>query len=65
MANIPKTQIMWTEYHNSKGEIIGYLTSNKDRTTYFIYSYKKGSYELLGKGKSPNDLEKKYKIFKK
>ena len=65
MANIPKTQTVWIEYRNSNGEIVGYLTSNKDRTTYFIYSSKNGNCELLGKGKSPTDLEKKYKIFKK
>lgn len=58
MANeISKSELRWVGIFDTKGKRKYTITSNKDRTLYYIYDENNNK---LGKSKSPVELEKKY-----
>ena len=54
---IGKDETRWVSYYDTDGNLQYVVTSNKDRTVYYIYDE---SYNKLGRGKSPLELQKKY-----
>jgi hypothetical protein len=59
VTKIPKSEKSWTLIRYKSNEYV--ITSNLDRTTYFIYKIIDGKFLKLGKGKTPYDLDKYWK----
>lgn len=59
IPGIPKTETVWVHRTTAKGEEF-YTTSNRDRSTYFVYKMVDRKAVKLGKNKSPTALEEKY-----
>lgn len=58
MANeISKNELRWVGIFDKKGNRQYTITSNKDRSLYYIYDKDNNK---LGKSKSPVELERKY-----
>lgn len=61
---IPSNEIKWETIKNETGDMF-IVTSNKERTLYYIYSVVDDKLEKLGKAKSPPDLMQYTKPTKK
>jgi hypothetical protein len=57
MARISKNEIVWLHGQGEDGNLKYIITSNIDRSWYYIYDK---DYQKLGKAKTPTELEKKY-----
>lgn len=57
MARISKNEIVWLHGQGEDGNLKYIITSNTDRSWYYIYDK---DYQKLGKAKTPTELEKKY-----
>lgn len=60
-----KNERVWTSYVNKNGEIMFVITAKNHRDFYYLYEATKNGFIKLGKGKSPIELEEKYKIEEK
>lgn len=59
---IPSFETVWEQLSLKEGENPKYIiTSDKLRTTYKLWKIVNGGYELLAKGKNPQELEAKMK----
>lgn len=56
----PKNEMVWVTTLDSDGKAKYIVTSNKDRTTYYLYGLADGEWKRLGKGKNPAELDEKY-----
>lgn len=57
LKSIPKSELEWEIHSLADGTPVWEITSNKDRTMYYIYSRpKRGGYVKKGKAKSPRQL---------
>lgn len=57
---IPGKEIQWTEYRKFKDEQsypTHIVTSNPERTLYYLYQIMEGGYEKIAKSKNPNDFD--------
>lgn len=62
---VPRGEIAWTRYLNSKGEDKYILTSKSTRDYYYLYEIQlDGSLKKLGKGKTPREVEESFKLAK-
>ena len=59
---ISKNEIEWTEYKKISGEVVGVITSNQSRNVFFFYEFDGKDFKKLGKGNSPPELERKFKV---
>lgn len=57
MAGISKNEIVWLHGQDKDGNLKYIITSNADRSWYYIYNK---DYQKLGKAKTPTELEKKH-----
>ena len=62
MAEPWKNEIQWVSYCNENGEPILKLTSNKDKSWWFLYDVSGEAPVRLGKDRSPVLLEEKFKV---
>ena len=58
-SKLPPSEVLWMTVSSKSGEVF-YITSKQNRDAYFIYKQLTDSVARLGKGKSPDELEKKY-----
>lgn len=56
----PKGETIWVTHHDAQGDVKYIVTSNKDRTSYYLYRLVGGELQKLGRGKNPAELEDKY-----
>lgn len=57
----PKGETVWVQYHAAAGVLKYILTSKtEDRNIYYMYALVNGTFQKLGRGKSPVELERKY-----
>lgn len=57
---IPKNETLWVTYLTSKGETSYIITSNKDRSNYFLYKVDdSGKLEKIAKSPTPQELYEK------
>ena len=59
---ISKNEIEWTVYKKISGEVIGVITSNQSCNVFFFYEFDGKDFRKLGKGNSPPELERKFKV---
>ena len=59
---ISKNEIEYVEYKRASGEIVGVITSNQSRNIFYFYEFDGQEYRKLGKGNSPPELERKFKL---
>ncbi len=57
MGKIGRNEIIWLSGRDNNGNTRYTITSNTDRTQYYIYDK---DYNKLGKAKTPTELEEKY-----
>lgn len=62
---IPKAEIQWTQYQKEGSVATHIMTSNEQRTLYYLYEIKGNDYIKLGKAKTPLELEEKFLYPKK
>lgn len=53
---ISKTEKIWVTYQTDDGDTY-YITSNRDRSMYFLYKRDEDKVVKLGKSKNPKSLE--------
>lgn len=58
-SKLPPSEILWMTVSSKSGEVF-YITSKQNRDTYYIYKQLTDGVSRLGKGKSPDELEKKW-----
>lgn len=59
IKGIKSGEIRWESYVGKNGEITHTVTSNKERTLYYLYEVKNGvATKTAHKSRNPNDLEK-------
>lgn len=56
-CTVGKDEIRWASYYDADKNLKYMITSNKDRTTHYLYD---GNYNKLGRAKSPLELQEKY-----
>ena len=56
---LPTSEILWLTVTSHSGSVF-YITSKQTRDTYYIYQQRQDSISRIGKGKTPDELEKKY-----
>ena len=54
---ILKSEMAWLRRLDENGELLYAITSNYDRSWYYIYDK---NLEKIGRGKSPEELERKF-----
>ena len=54
---IGKNEQTWVRWLNSDGSLRYIITSNKDRSLYYLYD---ANLQKIGKANNPAELEKKY-----
>lgn len=59
---IAKSELELVEYKRTSGEVVGVITSNQSRNVFYFYEFDGHDYRKLGKGNSPPELERKFKI---
>ena len=59
ISKIPKSEKSWTLIRAKTKEYL--ITSNLDRTIYYLYEIIDKKYLKIGKGKTPYDLDKFWK----
>lgn len=59
---ISKNEIEWTEYKKLSGEVVGVITSNQSCNVFYFYEFDGNDFKKLGKGNSPPELERKFRI---
>ena len=59
MNKLPSNETLWLTRISDSGKTL-LITSNKDRSTYFIYEQTDSGLEKLGKGLNPLELERKF-----
>jgi len=62
ITKIPSKEIQWTAYAKPIDESGAYetthiVTSNPERTLYYLYEVVKGGFEKISKSKNPNDFD--------
>lgn len=60
ITKIPAKEIPWTLYCKTEGDEYReshVVTSNQERTWYYLYEIVKGGYEKVTKSKNPNDFD--------
>lgn len=56
----PKNEIIWEGIYYQTGELRYIVTSNRDRSRYYLYELKDGKFVRLGGGPSPKKLKDKF-----
>ena len=59
---ISKSELVWTEYRDRTGTPVYLVTSNPSRSAYYLYDISKSEPARLGKGKTPTELESKFRV---
>lgn len=59
---ISKNEIEWTKYKKLSGEVVGVITSNQSCDVFYFYEFDGNDFKKLGKGNSPPELERKFRI---
>ena len=57
MSKLPSTEIKWETIANENGDVF-IVTSNKERSIYYIYSFDGTEYKKIDKAKTPPELMK-------
>lgn len=60
--NYPKGEIVWVTYLNCDGRPRFIITSRPARDFYYLYEADNGTFQKLGKSKSPLELEQKFQV---
>lgn len=60
-THLHKDEIVWEQIFNEKGVLTHVVTSDKRRDNYRLYSVTDDGFRLIGKGKNPIDLKRKFK----
>lgn len=58
----PKNELIWFHYFNSNHVFMFLSTSSQSRDWYYLYEFKDGRLIKLGKGRSPIELEERFKV---
>lgn len=62
---VPRNEMVWTQYYDKSGTLRFLLTAKDgSRDTYIMYESVDGELRKVGKGKSPLELEEKFKVNK-
>ena len=57
MSKLPSSEILWETITNENGDVF-IVTSNKERSLYYIYSFDGKEYTKIDKAKTPPELMK-------
>jgi hypothetical protein len=60
-THLHKDEIVWERIFNEKGVLTHVITSDRRRDNYRLYSVIDDGFRLIGKGKNPIDLKRKFK----
>lgn len=63
-VRLPRGEIVWVTYLNTKHEPKFMVTSKQNRDFYFLYEVSASELKKLGKARSPLEFESKYEISK-
>lgn len=63
MSTISKNEIARVGYYDSDGVRRFVISSNEDKTVYYLYKVDGEEYKKLGKARWPIDLVDKYKVW--
>lgn len=59
IKGIPSNEQIWVREIDSSGDIY-YITAKNSRDCYYLYKENNGVAVKVGKGETPNELERKY-----
>ena len=57
---LPRNEVLWETHYDEHYNLTYIVTSDTRREHYILYKVDDDGYHLLGKGKNPPDLRKKY-----
>lgn len=59
LKRLPPSETLWLTVLSQSGDVF-YITSKQTRDVYYIYQQHQNGVLRMGKGKSPDELEKKW-----